>query len=169
MKNKFQLFLGLTLIFIVSACSTPTLIPENNSAVIFNKKNGEINIIQGEQVYKKKSTEIVTLYDLSEQKVDLSIDALFEDARICNIDLTVTYIVIEEKVKELHEQFGENYEDKFLIPEIRSDVRIYIGKLKPEDLDESIIEKLIFDALMADNEKYNYVSINSLVISKLDM
>lgn len=74
------------------------------------------------------------LYDVREQQLEESMTVLSSNGLNIQLDLTVRVNPSFEKIGHLHEQFGENYMNTLVKPEVRSAVRNVIGRYKPEEL-----------------------------------
>ncbi len=73
------------------------------------------------------------------------------DGQNVNVDLTVIYSLAPNEVPKLHQEIGQNYEDQILLPQIRSEARLAIGRYSAEqiyqgkvrdDIQNTIREKL---------------------------
>ena len=56
------------------------------------------------------------------------------DGQNVSIDLTIIYALDAKQVPLLHSQIGTNYQDQVLLPQIRSEARIAIGRFSAEEL-----------------------------------
>jgi len=81
-------------------------------------------------------------------------------------ELSYRYRPIEEKIGYLHNNVGENYHERIVIPEIRSATREVIGKYLPEELYSSkrdSIQTEIFD-LAADRIREKNIELDAVLI-----
>lgn len=81
-------------------------------------------------------------------------------------ELSYRYRPIEEKIGYLHNNVGENYHERIVIPEIRSATREVIGKYLPEELYSSkrdSIQTEIFD-LAANRIKEKNIELDAVLI-----
>jgi len=81
-------------------------------------------------------------------------------------ELSYRYRPIEEKIGYLHNNVGENYHERIVIPEIRSATREVIGKYLPEELYSSkrdSIQTEIFDLAAARIEEKN-IALDAVLI-----
>ncbi len=74
------------------------------------------------------------IYDVKEQKVDETMDALDKNGLSIHVDISVRFFPIYNKIGELHEKFGVMYKDKLVIPEVRSTVRQVMGRYTAEEI-----------------------------------
>jgi len=81
-------------------------------------------------------------------------------------ELSYRYRPIEERIGYLHNNVGENYHERIVIPEIRSATREVIGKYLPEELYSSkrdSIQTEIFD-LAADRIREKNIELDAVLI-----
>lgn len=81
-------------------------------------------------------------------------------------ELSYRYRPIEQSIGYLHNEVGENYHDRIVIPEIRSATREVIGKYLPEELYSSkrdSIQLEIFN-LAANRIKDKYIELDAILI-----
>ncbi len=81
-------------------------------------------------------------------------------------ELSYRYRPIEQSIGYLHNEVGENYQDRIVIPEIRSATREVIGKYLPEELYSSkrdSIQLEIFN-LAASRIKEKYIELDAILI-----
>jgi prohibitin 1 len=81
-------------------------------------------------------------------------------------ELSYRYRPFQEKIGYLHNEVGENYHERIIIPEIRSATREIIGKYLPEELYSSkrdSIQTEIF-VLAAERIKGKYIELDAVLI-----
>jgi len=81
-------------------------------------------------------------------------------------ELSYRYRPIEDKIGYLHNEVGENYHERIVIPEIRSATREVIGKYLPEELYSSkrdSIQTEIFN-LAAERIQEKYIELDAVLI-----
>lgn len=81
-------------------------------------------------------------------------------------ELSYRYRPIEQNIGYLHNEVGDNYHERIVIPEIRSATREVIGKYLPEELYSSkrdSIQTEIFD-LAASRIKEKYIELDAVLI-----
>lgn len=81
-------------------------------------------------------------------------------------ELSYRYRPIHDDIGYLHNEVGENYHERIVIPEIRSATREVIGKYLPEELYSSkrdSIQTEIFD-LAAERIKQKYIELDAVLI-----
>jgi regulator of protease activity HflC (stomatin/prohibitin superfamily) len=81
-------------------------------------------------------------------------------------ELSYRYRPFQDKIGYLHNEVGENYHERIIIPEIRSATREIIGKYLPEELYSSkrdSIQTEIF-VLAAERIKGKYIELDAVLI-----
>lgn len=97
-----------------------------------------------------------------------ALDLKTNDGQNINVDLTVIYALTANEVPQLHEKVGPNYEDQILLPQIRSEARIAIGRYSAEEIyqgkvrDE--IQQAIKTKLQESLSKYPAITIHDALI-----
>ncbi len=74
------------------------------------------------------------VYDVKEQQREETMDVLDKNGLSINMDVTVRFNPVYEKIGDLHEIFGERYTDQLIIPEVRSAVRQVAGRYTAEEI-----------------------------------
>ncbi len=77
--------------------------------------------------------QIIT-YPVKEQTREETMDVLDKNSMSINMDITVRFNPIYDKIGTLHQKFGKAYIDVLVIPEIRSVVRSITGRYTAEEL-----------------------------------
>ncbi len=125
-------------IFVLLAFSTSIFytIEPGERAVIFKKFAGGLdkdNVI--DQGFNFKAPwNTLYVYDVKEKSVEESMDVLDKNGLSLNVDVTLRYNPIYEEIGFLHENFGKNYENSLVIPEVRSSVRQVMGRFTAEEI-----------------------------------
>lgn len=76
----------------------------------------------------------VYLYNVEEQKSEEPMDVLDKNGLSLNIDITVRFYPIENRIGDLYEGFKLDYANRLVIPEIRSTVRQVAGRYTAEEI-----------------------------------
>jgi regulator of protease activity HflC (stomatin/prohibitin superfamily) len=94
------------------------------------------------------------------------------DGQNVNVDLTILYALASNEVPALHQQVGINYEDQVLLPQIRSEARMAIGRYSAEQIyqgqlrDE--IQELLRTQLSEALSKYPAIRVQDALIREFD-
>ncbi len=74
------------------------------------------------------------VYNVKERKSEETMDVLSKNGLQLNIDISVRYNPIYNRIAFLHRRFGVNYENQLVIPEVRSTVRQVAGRYTAEEI-----------------------------------
>lgn len=111
------------------------------------------------------------IYDVSEQKLDESMDVLSVDGLSIAVDISVRYRPIDTEIGLLYEQFKMNYDDKLVRQELRSIVRKVIGRYTPEELYSTKREEVetVMDNQTKEILLENHVDLTALLIRSVKL
>jgi regulator of protease activity HflC (stomatin/prohibitin superfamily) len=73
-------------------------------------------------------------YNVREQQRDEAMDVLDKNGLSINVDVTVRFNPIYDRIGYLHEVFGTEYVNTLVIPEFRSSVRKVMGRFTAEEI-----------------------------------
>jgi regulator of protease activity HflC (stomatin/prohibitin superfamily) len=129
---------GIVALFILIAFSTSIFytIESGERAVIFKKFGGGLdkeNVIEQGFNFKAPWNTLYT-YDVREKSVEESMDVLDKNGLSINVDVTLRFNPIYSEIGYLHENFGKNYVQSLVIPEVRSSVRQVMGRFTAEEI-----------------------------------
>ena len=122
----------------------------------------------------------IYIYDVREQTIAFNkqdnneygtLDVLDKNGLTINVEVTVRFYPVFTKIGYIHEQFGKNYVQKLVIPEVRSSVRRIMGQytaeeiysLKRQEVEQKIIRET--DSVL---EK-NYIKMTALLIRSIEI
>jgi len=74
------------------------------------------------------------VYNVREQQREETMDVLDKNGLSINMDVTVRFNPLFDKVGYLHDQFGANFINVLVIPEVRSSVRQVAGRYTAEEI-----------------------------------
>ncbi len=74
------------------------------------------------------------VYDVKEQQREETMDVLDKNGLSLNVDVSVRFNPIYEKIGYLHEVFGKRYIEQLIVPEVRSSVRQVAGRYTAEEI-----------------------------------
>jgi regulator of protease activity HflC (stomatin/prohibitin superfamily) len=77
---------------------------------------------------------VLNKYDVKEQQREETMDILAKNGLSINVDVTVRFNPVYDKIGNLHETFGTNYVNTLVIPEVRSAVRKVMGRYAAEEI-----------------------------------
>ncbi|MGD1959537.1 MAG: prohibitin family protein [Fulvivirga sp.] len=105
-------------------------------AVIFKKFQGGLdkeNVISQGFGWKAPWNDLY-VYDVQENTAEEKMDVLDKNGLSINVDVTVRFNPIYDEIGYLHENFGANYVNKLVVPEVRSAVRQVMGRFTAEEI-----------------------------------
>jgi len=111
------------------------------------------------------------IYNVREQQREETMDVLDKNGLSINTDVTVRFNPIFNKIGYLHEQFGVNYVNVLVIPEVRSSVRQVAGRYTAEEIystKRAEVEQTIKD----ETRKVlgnNYIDMKALLIRSINL
>jgi len=110
-------------------------------------------------------------YNVREQQREETMDVLDKNGLSLNIDVTVRFNPIFDKIGYLHEQFGVNYINVLVIPEVRSTVRQVAGRYTAEEIystKRAEVEQAIENESRAVLGK-NYIDMKTMLIRSINL
>ncbi len=105
-------------------------------AVAFRKFSGGLdkeNILTPGFGIKAPWNEIF-VYDVTEQQIEETMDVLDKNGLSINVDISLRFNPMFDKIGELHEIFQRDYIRRLVIPEVRSTVRQVMGRYTAEEI-----------------------------------
>ncbi len=109
------------------------------------------------------------IYKVKEQTQEETMDVLDKNSMSINMDITVRFNPIKDKIGQLHQNFGYGYVDVLVIPEVRSVVRSVTGRYTAEELFstkrkevEDLIQQETSNTLKANNIELRALLIRSI-------
>ncbi len=130
-----MVFIGL-IVLLTLTNSTFLTIDAGERGVLFRTFSGGLdkdNIYEpGFHVVAPWNT--MHVYDVREKQVEEKMKVLSSNGLNIDVDVTVRVNPDPSKIGYLHEQFGKNYPESLVRPEVRSAVRDIIGRYEPEEL-----------------------------------
>ncbi|MCF6331877.1 MAG: prohibitin family protein [Draconibacterium sp.] len=111
------------------------------------------------------------IYDVREQQRDEPMDVLDKNGLSISMDVTVRFNPIYNKIGYLYQQFGVNYINVLVIPEVRSSVRQVAGRYTAEEIystKRAEVEQAITNETDKVLEK-NFISMKALLIRSINL
>lgn len=126
----------LLILFIALTNTTFLTIDPGHNGVLFKRFAGGLKVdkvyTQGFQVVAPWNK--MYIYDTRVNEHFESMQVLSKNGLNIDVDLSFRYLPESDKIGYLHNEIGQDYLKKIIIPEIRSSVREVIGKYLPEEL-----------------------------------
>ncbi|NJM16683.1 MAG: prohibitin family protein [Bacteroidales bacterium] len=74
------------------------------------------------------------IYNVKEQKLEETMDVLDKNSLSINLDVSIRFNPVYDRIAYLHETFGQDYIRVLVVPEIRSAVRRVTGRYTAEEI-----------------------------------
>ena len=144
-------------------------------AVVFKKFGSGLekdNVLQPGFHVKAPWNEVY-VYDVTENKVEETLDVLDKNGLAINVDISVRFHPMYEKIGFIYEVFQKDYINRLVIPEVRSTVRQVMGRYSAEEIYstqrpqvETAIRKETEETL---GEEGNNVTMKALLIRSIKL
>lgn len=149
MKRKTKLLVTILVVvgvvFLFFSFSTFYTIQPGEKGVIFRPWSSGLDKdnIKHEGLHIVAPWNKIIPYDVREQTVEFNdqgqgsygtLDVLDKNGLTITVEATVRYAPMSDKIGYIHEQFGVLYEEKLVIPEVRSSVRKVMGQYNAEEI-----------------------------------
>jgi regulator of protease activity HflC (stomatin/prohibitin superfamily) len=111
------------------------------------------------------------IYNVREQQREETMDVLDKNGLSINTDVTVRFNPTFDKIGNLHEQFGVNYINVLVVPEVRSSVRQVAGRYTAEEIystKRAEVEQTIKDETRKVLGE-NYIVMRALLIRSINL
>ncbi len=127
---------GLLILFVIARNTMFITIDAGYSGVVFRTFGGGLDkdAVLGQGFHVVAPWNKIYLYDTRIMEKTEEMDVLAENGLNIHVDLSVRYRVLPQEIGYLHEEIGQSYGEKIVIPEIRAATRKVIGKYLPEEL-----------------------------------
>ena len=176
-NRKFLPFIiiGAVALFVIFGLSSSIFytIEAGQKAIIFKKFQGGLdkeNVI-GQGFGVKAPWNTLYVYDVQENNAEEKMDVLDKNGLSINVDVTVRFNPIYDEIGFLHEDFGTNYVNKLVIPEVRSAVRQVMGRFTAEEIystKRAEVETAIKNET-ANTKKENNIDMQELLIRSINL
>ena len=128
-------FFALILILVFSNATFLTIDP-GNKGVLFKRFGGGL---QKDKIYKQGFHIVapwnnMIVYDVRIKEGLEKMSVLSKNGLTIDVELSYRYQPVPDKIGDLHDEIGPSYEQRIIVPEIRSATREVIGKYLPEEL-----------------------------------
>ena len=113
----------------------------------------------------------MNIYNVREQQREETMDVLDKNGLSINIDVTVRFNPVFNKIGFLHEQFGVNYINVLVVSEVRSSVRQVAGRFTAEEIystKRAEVEQTIKDETRKVLEA-NHIDMRALLIRSINL
>jgi prohibitin 1 len=128
----------------------------------------DTHIIQGEGMHFTFPWDKLYIYDLRIQEVRESVELLTKNGLSMTLDVSIRFRPELPRLGELHQNVGEDYARKIVVPEVVSALRTEIGGFTAEELystNPSILDQVAREAIGQVGS--NYVLIDDVIICSI--
>ncbi len=147
LRNGLQLTLLLALPAL-GGCHCPT-VPSGNRGIVFESLGaGTSKQVLSEGMHVMPLWNDVIIYDTRVHEMKETLSVLSSNGLAIQVDASVRYRPVVEKLFELQTQIGPDYDQKVVAPVVRSEARKVFGRYQPEEIystKREEIEKSIYD------------------------
>ncbi len=179
-KGKITLvIIGIIVVFVlIGSLSTFITVQPGQRAIVFRPWSGGLDKkdILAEGIHIIAPWNKTYTYDVREHSIEFSnkgkygeLDVLDKNGLTIQVEVTVRFYPIYNKIGYIHERFGKGYVDKLVIPEVRSAVRKVMGQYDAEQIystKRQEVEQKIIDETEAVLGK-NYIQMTALLIRSI--
>lgn len=173
-KSQYLIIGAVALIFLLLFSGKMFLIIDaGERGVIFKPYTSGLDKenIYGEGFHIIAPWNNMYIYGVREQQRDEPMDVLDKSGLSISMDITVRFNPIFNEIGFLYEQFGINYINVLVIPEVRSTVRQVAGRYTAEEIystKRAEVEKAIIDETK-EVLSQNYIQMKALLIRSINL
>lgn len=138
-RNRIKIICGglaTTLIILFLWPSIVISIKPGELGVLYARFRGgtQLQHTYEEGIHIIQPWNIMYIYDVRVQEETQNIDVLTVDGLTINVQISLRFKIIRDRLPALHQEIGPRYRDKVVLPIMNSAVRQTIGSYRPDDL-----------------------------------
>jgi len=138
-RNRIKIVctgLVLTLLLVFLWPNIVISIKPGELGVLYSRFHGgtQLNRTYDEGLHVIQPWDIMYIYDMRVQEETQNIDVLTVDGLTINVEISLRFQIIRDRLPMLHQEIGPRYREKVVIPIMNSAVRQTIGSYRPDDL-----------------------------------
>jgi regulator of protease activity HflC (stomatin/prohibitin superfamily) len=136
-KKFAPIFLGIIGLIIIFAFSKRIFVTINygENGVLFRLLSGmQRDVVYDQGLHVVAPWNTMHIYDVKIQESNSVMQVLSRNGLTIKMEVSYRYRPIPEEIGQLHDEIGQNYHERIIIPKIRSVCREVIGKYLPEEL-----------------------------------
>lgn len=167
-KLSVPVILGILVLIIVIAKSSVT-IRAGHAGVLYKTFGNGVVVDQpplGEGFHIIAPWNKVFIYEMRQQELSDKMQVLSSNGLEIKLDASAWYQPIYNEVGKLHQEKGENYLERVIMPAIRSAARSVVGRYTPEQLYSSKRDA-IQDEIFEETKKFldkQYIQLNEVLV-----
>lgn len=174
-RSTYLLIVGFVAILVVILTwnSITYTIESGEKAIIFRKFQGGLDkeSVYGQGFHIKWPWDDIYTYDVRKREARSAMDVLDRNGLTITLELSYRYYPKQDRIGYLHDEIGENYHEKIIIPYIRSAAREVIGKYSSEELYSSKREAIQLEIFSRTKESLdkNYLILDAVLIREVKL
>lgn len=146
-KRLIRLFTivgGIVIVLLIFSSSLFKTINSGEKGVKYQPLAGGLDkdYVYGQGLKFKMPYNSIIVFEVRKQENEQSMEVLSSNGLDIQVDVSIRYRPIDDKIGYLYDEVGKNYLNKIVIPELRSATREVIGQYKPEELYSSSRKKI---------------------------
>ncbi len=165
-------FVGFLAIVLTWNSITFTIKP-GEKAVIFRKFQGGLDKdkVYAQGFHIKWPWDDIYIYDIKKKESVSSMEVLSRNGLTIKLELSYRYYPLDNQIGYLHDEIGENYHEKIIIPQVRSATREVIGKYLPEELYSTKRENIQVEIFQRTSQALqdNYLQLDAVLIREVTL
>jgi len=174
--NMFKIFAivgGALLLLLIFSSSLFVTIGSGERGVKYQPLAGGLDeeTVYDQGLKFKMPWNSMIIFETRKQENEQGMEVLSSNGLDIQIEVSVRYRPIEEKIGYLYNEVGKNYLNKIIIPELRSATREVIGQYKPEELyhsDRKKIQNEIYSRTKKVLTK-NHIALDAILIRSIQL
>ena len=159
MTFKFKIL--TILLFVFFSCSRTIEVPENKVGILYNPKVQDIVLTTGSHTIDYFAG--VTLYDISEQKMEFNREFLFTDASSADVAFSIVYVPRVDSLAKICKKYQQPIDYTSISPivqaEVLSQTRNLLLTLDKDEFDEKQLFQLIENHLKTKSPAVDIIEI----------
>ena len=174
-RSTYFIVVGfVALLVVVLAWNSITYtIEAGEKAIIFRKFQGGLDkeSVYGQGFHIKWPWDDVYTYDVRKKEAISTMKVLDRNGLTIQLELSYRYLPKDDRIGFLHDEIGENYHEKIIIPYIRSAAREVVGKYSSEELystKREAIQQEIFSRTFESLDN-NYLILDAVLIREVQL
>ncbi len=111
------------------------------------------------------------VYNVKEQTREEMMDVLDKNGLSVNVDISVRFNPIHNRIGELHEVFGTDYISRLVVPELRSAVRKVMGRYSAEEIYSTQRKQVEDEIILETTEVFtkNNIDMRAMLIRSINL
>jgi regulator of protease activity HflC (stomatin/prohibitin superfamily) len=174
-SRQVTLIIGLVVVvlFLLFSSRMFYVIRPGERGVVFHFFTGVLDKdnIRGTGVHMIAPWDKVYKYNVREQSREETMDVLDKSGLSVNVDVTVRFNPLYDRIGNLYEVFGTEYANTLVIPEVRSSVRQVMGRYTAEEI-YSTKRNEVETSIKSETElilRERYIDMRALLIRSINL